>query len=226
MPDPKGRLLVALGENEDAILEDIRKHYLEDENWKYLVEMSRQSLTSLYVVAGEITEAVIRVFYERRDSDGKVLRPFQKDERERELLLVGILASRNGGIYLGVHVYWALMVGLSVKDIAEAILLQSVYTGGISSYHRATTDAMNTLQLIKAIYDEQGTVTPQVAFPRLAAFFSDNSAINDAVVTVKALQQVVAESPTDEELLMGIRRLFQAKGVMLVPSLAGIRAAE
>src|SRR5262245_48235092 len=49
--------------------------------------------------------------------------------KERERSLIAILASRDAGLNLAIHIYLGLMEGLSPREIADIILLAGVYTG-------------------------------------------------------------------------------------------------
>jgi hypothetical protein len=51
------------------------------------------------------------------------------EPRDRERVLIGILASRDAGLNLALHVYVGLMENLSPHDIADIIFLSGIYTG-------------------------------------------------------------------------------------------------
>lgn len=64
-------------------------------------------------------------------------------ERERIIITLQALRLRGNGRYLGIHLYWGLMTGLSVQEIADQIFLISVYSG-IDVY----TATMNTFSVL------------------------------------------------------------------------------
>ena len=91
-------------------------------------------------------------------------------DRERCLIAV-FSAGRRPAFALAVHVYWGLMEGLTVGEIAEIIVLSALY-GGID----VLTDGMRTLgdalkQLAKAAEAGGAAATSQVLLPALVAAF-------------------------------------------------------
>jgi hypothetical protein len=48
---------------------------------------------------------------------------------ERERCLIAVLASRDAGLNLALHIYCGLMEGLSPQEIADVIFLGGIYTG-------------------------------------------------------------------------------------------------
>jgi alkylhydroperoxidase/carboxymuconolactone decarboxylase family protein YurZ len=74
--------------------------------------------------------------------------------RERALLLL-FAADRRPAFALAVHVYWALMEGLEVDEVAELLLLGAVY-GGLDAYTDAMRVLQQTLGLLAKAADEGG----------------------------------------------------------------------
>lgn len=75
--------------------------------------------------------------------DGKNMSP-----RRRELCIVSMLTVLRLPDQLSVHVYWGLMVGLSVNELSNAIFLGGDY-GGVAAYEtalRGTAAALVNLQ--------------------------------------------------------------------------------
>lgn len=62
----------------------------------------------------------------------------------RELCILSTLTAMRCPDQLVVHVYWALMVGLTVNQVADAIFLGGHF-GGIAAYNSATKAAMVAL---------------------------------------------------------------------------------
>ncbi len=60
----------------------------------------------------------------------------------RELVLIALLTSRKEVGTIAIHVYWAIMEGVSPIEIAHVIALTGTYTGidnyviGIRAYHQ------------------------------------------------------------------------------------------
>jgi alkylhydroperoxidase/carboxymuconolactone decarboxylase family protein YurZ len=49
--------------------------------------------------------------------------------KDRERCLIAILASRDAGLNLSLHIYLGLMEGLSPREIADIVFLAGIYTG-------------------------------------------------------------------------------------------------
>jgi Carboxymuconolactone decarboxylase family len=49
--------------------------------------------------------------------------------KDRERCLIAVLASRDAGLNLALHIYIGLMEGLTPQEIADVIFLSGVYTG-------------------------------------------------------------------------------------------------
>ncbi len=65
--------------------------------------------------------AIRNAFY---DGSGQIM-----SAKDRERCLVAILASRDAGLNLAIHIYCGLMEGLSPQEIADVIFLGGIYTG-------------------------------------------------------------------------------------------------
>lgn len=68
--------------------------------------------------------------------------------RRRELCILSMLTVLRLPDQLSVHVYWGLMVGLSVKELSNAIFLGGDY-GGVAAYEtalRGTAAALGNLE--------------------------------------------------------------------------------
>lgn len=93
--------------------------------------------------------------------------------RERELCLVTLLAQRAPGISLANHVYWALMEGVSVEAICQAVGLAGCY-GGLPTYTQGVFTVQRTLTVLGrlAAGDERG---PEAVLRALVAAFASPS---------------------------------------------------
>ncbi len=70
--------------------------------------------------------------------------------RERELCLVTLLTQRSPGLSLGNHVYWALMEGVTVEQICQAVGLAGCY-GGLPTYTQGVFTVHRTLTVLKKL---------------------------------------------------------------------------
>lgn len=55
--------------------------------------------------------------------------PLALDNATREIVLLTILSRKGNAKFLGIHVYWGLMEGLSVEAMVNVLLLSSYYEG-------------------------------------------------------------------------------------------------
>lgn len=99
--------------------------------------------------------AVMEQFY-----PGTVLAP-----RERELVLLAMLAARGGAFTLSIHVYWALAEGVSPAEIAQVLLLAGMYDG-MSAYVGGLVTFQKTCLALKAACVE-GTAASTEVLARL-----------------------------------------------------------
>lgn len=113
----------------------LRKQYSPD----FMLAASRGAVAAPHPASAPYVEAVIAGFYN----------PTRMPPRDRERVLVALLASQSNApsLLLAVHLYWGLMEGLTVADLADTLGLSGVYTGlghytaGLKTL-RATLDTM------------------------------------------------------------------------------------
>lgn len=90
--------------------------------------------------------------------------------RERCLLAL-FCGGRRPTFAVAVHIYWALMEGVAVDEIAEIILLSTLY-GGIDVLTDGTRTLTLTLQMLASAADVGGdAVKSQVVSPALVGKF-------------------------------------------------------
>lgn len=105
-----------------------------------LREATRQALSSAYPPGAHYVDAVVDSLY-----DGDPI-----SARDRERCLIALLAVNQEPFTLSVHVYWGLMEGLSLGEIAHTLLLAGayhgmpVYTTGLLAVQK-TCGALSTL---------------------------------------------------------------------------------
>jgi alkylhydroperoxidase/carboxymuconolactone decarboxylase family protein YurZ len=75
--------------------------------------------------------------------------PLELDNAAREIVLLTILARQGNAQFLAIHVYWALMEGLSVEAIVNVVLLTSYYEG-VPVWSWGSGTLSKTLQVLKA----------------------------------------------------------------------------
>ena len=109
-----------------ADLEKLRGAYKREDMTKILVE----TLPKAYVLSMEYVDAIGDLLYSKllpEESDPGLRSALSVEDRER--CLVAVLASREAGLALAIHVYIALMEGVSPQEIAHILLLVGIYSG-------------------------------------------------------------------------------------------------
>lgn len=94
------------------------------------VDDVRRSFEGNYPPATPAVEAVLGPFYEPLPGSSQ----FQIDPATRERILVALLSNGfGGGFDVAVHMYWAMMEGVSISGVLDTLLLTASYAG-ISRY--------------------------------------------------------------------------------------------
>lgn len=127
------------------------------------------SLPKLYPAAGPYVAGVLTTFYGNLPSDDLTNRT-ELSLHDRERCLIAILASQNDGAALAVHMYFALMEGVSSAEIAHILLLAGTYTG-VSHFSRALFVETKMLQQLALIADRPGDKKAGTVVPLLLKFF-------------------------------------------------------
>jgi hypothetical protein len=127
----------------DAALAALRAQYSAD----FMLAASRAAVAAPHPASAPYVEAVIKGFY-----DGARMAP-----RERERVLVALLATQSvaPSLLLAVHLYWGLMEGLAVTDLADTLGLSGVYTG-LAHYTAGLKTLRITLDALAALATTAG----------------------------------------------------------------------
>lgn len=101
----------------DATLARLRAQYSAE----YLLAVSRNSVEAPHPPAAGFAQWVVGYLY-----DARHLKP-----ADRERTLVALLASQSAApsLMLSIHLYWGLMEGLGVVELADVLALSGAYTG-------------------------------------------------------------------------------------------------
>ncbi len=89
-------------------------------------------------------------------------------QRESQLITLFMVFSHGQGLFLGIHFYWGLMMGLSPEDLAQNVMLVGAY-GGIQLLHTGLTTLEHTLQLLKRLARSEEPPTPHAVVRELGA---------------------------------------------------------
>lgn len=92
---------------------------------------------------------------------------------ERELVLLGVTSSKieGRGMNLSIHVYWGLMVGLSVQRVADVLALSGVYNG-MQVYTCAFSVLKHSLETLASATVEGADLSAFAIIPLLAQRFA------------------------------------------------------
>jgi alkylhydroperoxidase/carboxymuconolactone decarboxylase family protein YurZ len=95
------------------------------------------NVPKLYEGATGYLNAILDAFYSDLPSDdASPLHRVELSLRDRERVLIAILASQNDGAALAIHMYSAIMEGITNGEIAHILMLAGAYTG-VSHFTRA-----------------------------------------------------------------------------------------
>ncbi|RKH34681.1 WD40 repeat domain-containing protein, partial [Corallococcus sicarius] len=134
----------------DDALTQLRRSYAREP--EQMAKTSRSSILALYPHSSHLLEEMMIEFFDpKKFAPGQVLTKVERDQefekfaRDREQIVIALLAARVGNrrIYLALHFYWGLMVGLSPEEIAKRLLFISFYSG-----IDTLTSSLETLSLV------------------------------------------------------------------------------
>jgi alkylhydroperoxidase/carboxymuconolactone decarboxylase family protein YurZ len=136
-------------------LEQLRKNY----DSAAIVSASMDSIVGAYSGAAGFMDVLSKQFYtdpsQPRSEPGVSSLSFDPAARER--ILIAVLTIRLGGQgrFLAVHLYWGLMVGLSVQEIADQLLLIGMYVG-LPNFTASIATFQTLLKELKACVADGG----------------------------------------------------------------------
>ena len=110
--------------------------------------------------AGYIDE-IRKAFYDRTTMDPK----------DRERCLIAVLASRDAGLNLAIHIYLGLMAGLKPAEIADIIFLGGIYTG-VDRISDGLAAEMKTLTVLAQVATTPGQCAVADVMKALGAAFA------------------------------------------------------
>lgn len=116
-------------------VEALRAQYAPE----FMLAASRYAVAAPYPPNAGYVEWIIGSLY-----DGKRIAA-----KDRERTLIALLASQSTGhsLLLAVHLYWGLMEGLTVAEIADTLALSGVYLG-LPHYTAALGTLSGTLKIL------------------------------------------------------------------------------
>ncbi|EAU67496.1 carboxymuconolactone decarboxylase family protein [Stigmatella aurantiaca] len=114
-----------------------------------MIEPSRQTLVGAFPpIQGYANSFLSYFFSEAKPASGEEISSLSPLERERILITLQVLRMNGNGRFLAIHLYWGLMTGLSVQQIADQLFLIGVYAG-LSCYTAAIATFQTLLRHLK-----------------------------------------------------------------------------
>ncbi|WP_375760569.1 carboxymuconolactone decarboxylase family protein [Corallococcus exercitus] len=138
-----------------------------------VAEISQKIIWGMYSQSDDLLKEMMSEFY----SPQKFARSqdFAQFARDREQIVIALLAARVGNrrMYLAVHFYWGLMVGLSPAEIAHRLLFVSFYSGidTLTSSLETLSAVLNTLQDLANKAKTDDALEPRIIMGELKALF-------------------------------------------------------
>jgi alkylhydroperoxidase/carboxymuconolactone decarboxylase family protein YurZ len=128
-------------------LEALRATYATPEGKQELDGLLNGTLPSLYKPSGPYVTAVTSIFFTdpklATDELGQLRDGLSATDRER--CIVALLVAQGGRLTLALHIYVALMLGISPNEIAHILLLAGVYVG-VEKFTESMFIAVQTLE--------------------------------------------------------------------------------
>ncbi|SEL19033.1 hypothetical protein SAMN05444354_104227 [Stigmatella aurantiaca] len=156
--NPSSVIMELVGILTFAELETLRRDFRPEG----LIEPSRQTLVSAFPpIQGYANSFLSYFFSESNPATGETVSSLTPLERERILITLQALRMNGNGRFLGIHLYWGLMTGLSVQEIADQLFLIGVY-GGLSCYTSALATFQTLLRNLKQCVARGDTQAPSI----------------------------------------------------------------
>ena len=142
----------------DGQLEILRQAYSEAD----MTQILSSGIPGLDKRTASFIGTIRQAFY---DTSQRTMEP-----KDRERCLIAILASRDAGLNLALHMYVGLMVGLSQQEIADIIFLGGIYTG-VDRISDGLAAEVRMLEVLSQLaVDPTACTVPRVLQAMMAAF--------------------------------------------------------
>jgi alkylhydroperoxidase/carboxymuconolactone decarboxylase family protein YurZ len=133
----------------DGILNDDRLLALRDAYAREtMIGVLSKGMPAIDARTTDYISDVRRAFYD----SGSPMQP-----KDRERCLIAVLAARDAGFNLSLHIYLGLMEGLTPQEIADVIFLCGVYTG-VDRISDGLGTLVRTLTTLKTQSEADGTL--------------------------------------------------------------------
>ncbi len=124
-----------------------------------MIQTARDTLSQIYPPGAGYIGAIMDSLY-----TGEPISPM-----DRERCIISLLATAQGQMPLAVHIYWGMMAGLSLDEVAHTFLLTGAYCG-VDKY---TTGLLTLQKVIGALKElsAKGDVESQTVLGRFIEIF-------------------------------------------------------
>jgi len=131
------------------------------------------TLPDVYHASKGYIEAITHRFFGKLPPEaprpGQPRKELSAEDRER--CIVALLASRGEGFTLAVHIYMALMAGVSPQEIANIILLAGIYSG-VSNFTDGLLTEVKTLGTLASVAKDGANFGAAAVFGALQKAFN------------------------------------------------------
>jgi alkylhydroperoxidase/carboxymuconolactone decarboxylase family protein YurZ len=129
----------------DADVEALRNEFRKDP--AALVELISTTIPRMWSGARELTLGVMDTFSRMSGTAAKD-GALSLDQKEREMVVLALLTARGGGYPLGLHIYISLLLGITIEEMLDIILLTGIYAG-VPEMTQAYRDVARTLEQLR-----------------------------------------------------------------------------
>ena len=126
-----------------------------------VIQILSSGIPGLDEHTAEYISAIRRAFYE-----GTAMLP-----RDRERCLIAVLASRDAGLNLAIHIYLGLMALLSPGEVADIIFLGGIYSG-VDRISDGLAAEMKTLMVLAQVAAAPGGCSVEQVITALRQAFA------------------------------------------------------
>jgi alkylhydroperoxidase/carboxymuconolactone decarboxylase family protein YurZ len=138
---------------------------------RFKIEMGT-FLPQIYPLSGALLEAIKDIFYGDLPPDSGTAPRSALSEMDRERIIVAVLAGREINSNIGLHMYIALVLGISPAEIAHILLLAGVYSG-IPSFADGVQMEEILLTFLAGRFTRGDSIKPDELFGEMKATLDD-----------------------------------------------------
>src|SRR5262249_51884342 len=109
-------------------LDQLRKRFASDKGKSQTAKILASILPDLYSVSGEYVASIVKTYFADRPATRQLL-DSRLAENDRERCIIALLAGQGAQYPLSLHIYLAMMLGVTPHEVAHILLLAGVYTG-------------------------------------------------------------------------------------------------